>query len=146
MACNRCGAETEWSKQLTPPPGLKKKDGTAYDGWWADKGKPAQAHVCQEKGNTGRNDFSWSGDILIQNVIQHPSMDEAGNLVLQALERAEKQIDVVYQKNPPPPNVKGQIRNALMGHILQAQQNVILKEGLYRLEMLLVDIKNQSNK
>jgi hypothetical protein len=134
--CNKCGSTWKWNKEFDPPEGsTRAKEGKP--GWWEVDGKPHYKEQCEStqgtKGAaTGSNNFTFTSDILLMNVVRHDTITQGANYALQAIESAESMMQTLYQGKVPD-SLKGQIRNALTQNILLGQQNEILKLGLANL-------------
>lgn len=142
--CSKCNSAWKWNKDFDPPEGsTRAKEGKL--GWWEVDGKPHYKEQCDAvigaKAPENKNNFSFDGDILKMNVAKSPQLTDGANLVHQAIETAEEMIGTLYQDNQPQGNVRGQIRNALTGHILLGTQAIILKEELRNINEKISEIQ-----
>jgi len=147
--CERCHSNWKWNKDFSPPEGSNRaKEGKP--GWWEVEGKPHYKDECEKiqatKQPSMNNGFSFSGEVLIMNLAKSPQLVEGSNLVRQAIETAEEMIGTIYQDKQPEGNVRGQIRNALTGHILTATQAIILKEELRNLNEKITKLQDSFKK
>lgn len=143
--CEKCNSPWKWNKDFDPPVGSnREKEGKP--GWWDVNGKPHYKEDCEAlqaasgKSQTGNNDIKFTSDIILQNVVMHPTMDAGANNALQAIEKAEKMMETLYQGKVPD-SLRGQIRNALTQNILLGQQNAILRDGFTAINEKLIELQ-----
>lgn len=144
--CEKCNSPWKWNKDFYPPTG-SNRDKEGKPGWWEVDGKPHYKQDCEAAqqaaglgSKTGSNDFKFSSDILMRNVVKHPTLEQGANYALQAIESAEEMMNTLYQSKVPD-NLRGQIRNALTQNILLGQQNAILRDGFTAINEKLIELQ-----